>query len=146
MRAVGPRVWNAWKATLLNELYMRVAEVLEGSLATTERDVRVERAKAATAAWLVEDGMNEADVQHFMGLGYGSYWLSFDHDTHARHALLIGESERLHSPLTVETQPLPARGVTEVTIYAADHPGLFSRIAGRWPLPGPRSWMRAFTP
>ncbi|WP_182355287.1 [protein-PII] uridylyltransferase [Komagataeibacter europaeus] len=130
MRAVGPRVWNAWKATLLNELYMRVAEVLEGSLATTERDVRVERAKAATAQWLMEDGMNETDVQHFMGLGYGSYWLSFDHDTHARHARLISESERMHSPLTVETQPLPARGVTEVTIYAADHPGLFSKIAG----------------
>ncbi|GAB6967987.1 [protein-PII] uridylyltransferase [Komagataeibacter kakiaceti JCM 25156] len=130
MRAVGPRVWNAWKATLLNELYMRVAEVLEGSLATTERDVRVERAKTATAQWLVEDGMNEADVTHFMQLGYGSYWLSFDHDTHARHARLISDSERVHSPLTVETQPLPARGVTEVTIYAADHPGLFSQIAG----------------
>lgn len=107
MRAVGPRVWNAWKATLLNELYMRVAEVLEGSLATTERDVRVERAKTATAQWLVEDGMNEADVRHFMGLGYGSYWLSFDHDTHARHALLIGESERQHSPLRSRPSPCP---------------------------------------
>jgi [protein-PII] uridylyltransferase len=30
----------------------------------------------------------------------------------------------------VETQPLPARAVTEVTVYAADHAGLFSRIAG----------------
>ena len=32
--------------------------------------------------------------------------------------------------LLVDTQPLPARGVTEVTVYTADHPGLFSRIAG----------------
>ena len=30
----------------------------------------------------------------------------------------------------METQPLPARAVTEVTVYAADHAGLFSRIAG----------------
>jgi [protein-PII] uridylyltransferase len=30
----------------------------------------------------------------------------------------------------VETQPLPARAVTEVTVYAADHAGLFSQIAG----------------
>ncbi|PYD73686.1 [protein-PII] uridylyltransferase [Novacetimonas hansenii] len=130
MRAVGPRVWNAWKATLLNELYMRVAEVLEGSMATTERDVRVARAKAATAQWLAEDGLPEGEIAHFMGLGYGSYWLSFDRDTHRRHIRLITESEARHSPLTVESQPIPARGVTEVTIYAADHPGLFSRIAG----------------
>jgi [protein-PII] uridylyltransferase len=30
MRAVSPKVWNGWKATLLRELYTRVAEVLAG--------------------------------------------------------------------------------------------------------------------
>ena len=30
----------------------------------------------------------------------------------------------------MDTQPLPARAVTEVTVYAADHAGLFSQIAG----------------
>ncbi|MGH3421897.1 MAG: HD domain-containing protein, partial [Streptosporangiaceae bacterium] len=35
MRAVSPKVWNGWKATLLRELYARVAEVLAGGLATT---------------------------------------------------------------------------------------------------------------
>ncbi len=49
MRAVSPKVWNGWKATLLRELYARVAEVLAGGLATTERDVRVARAKEAAA-------------------------------------------------------------------------------------------------
>ena len=47
MRAVSPRVWNGWKATLLREIYARVAEVLAGGLSTTERDVRVKRAKEA---------------------------------------------------------------------------------------------------
>ena len=32
MRAVSPKVWNGWKATLLRELYARVAEVLAGGL------------------------------------------------------------------------------------------------------------------
>ena len=32
MRAVSPRVWNGWKATLLREIYARVAEVLAGGL------------------------------------------------------------------------------------------------------------------
>ncbi|GBQ84534.1 uridylyltransferase PII [Gluconacetobacter johannae DSM 13595] len=136
MRAVSPRVWNAWKATLLHELYMRVAEVLEGGLATTERDVRVARAKDAAADMLDEGGFTREQAEHFLGLGYGSYWLSFDQDTHARHARLIRESESRNAPLTVETQPLPARGVTEVTIYTADHPGLFSHIAGALAIAG----------
>ena len=128
MRAVSAKVWNGWKATLLRELYARVAEVLAGGLATTERDVRVARAKDAAASLLPE--WTETDLQHFHSLGYGSYWLSFDPETHARHASLIREAERRKAPLTVETQPLPARAVTEVMVYAADHAGLFSRIAG----------------
>jgi [protein-PII] uridylyltransferase len=52
MRAVGPRVWNAWKATLLREVYWRVSEVLAGGMTVPERDVRVARAKQAAAAML----------------------------------------------------------------------------------------------
>ena len=128
MRAVSPKVWNGWKATLLRELYQRVAEVLAGGLSTAERDVRVKRAKQAAAAQLAD--WPESEIAWFNELGYGGYWLAFDPETHARHARLIRDAERRGSSLTVQTQPLPARAVTEVTVYAADHAGLFSRIAG----------------
>ena len=128
MRAVSSKVWNGWKATLLRELYARVAEVLAGGLATTERDVRVQRAKQAAGVLL--EGWTEADKTWFAELGYPGYWLSFDPDTHARHARLLRDAEKRNAPLTVDTQPLPARSVTEVTIYADDHPGLFSKISG----------------
>ena len=128
MRAVSGKVWNGWKATLLRELYARVADVLAGGLATTERDVRVARAKAAAAGLLGE--FTDAEREFFLGLGYPGYWLSFDPETHARHARLVREAEARGAPLTVDTQPLPARAVTEVTVYTADHAGLFSRIAG----------------
>ncbi|HTW26141.1 MAG TPA: [protein-PII] uridylyltransferase [Acetobacteraceae bacterium] len=128
MRAVSPKVWNGWKAALLRELYTRVAEVLAGGLATTERDVRVERAKQAAAELLPD--WDEATRQHFLDLGYAGYWLSFDPETHARHARLVRDAEARRAPLTVDTQPLPARAVTEVTVYTADHAGLFSHIAG----------------
>jgi [protein-PII] uridylyltransferase len=128
MRAVSSKVWNGWKATLLRELYHRVAEVLEGGLATTERDVRVSRAKRAAAELL--EGWSQEDIDAFAGLGYPGYWLSFDPETHANHARLVREAQRSGAPLTVDTQPLPARAVTEVTVYAADHAGLFSKIAG----------------
>ena len=128
MRAVSPKVWNGWKATLLRELYARVAEVLAGGLSTTERDVRVDRARHA-AAMLLKD-WSKQDIEHFTELGYPGYWLSFDPETHARHARLVRDAEARQAPLTVDTQPLPARAVTEVTVYCADHAGLFSKISG----------------
>ncbi|MFC3125330.1 [protein-PII] uridylyltransferase [Pseudoroseomonas globiformis] len=128
MRAVGPKVWNGWKATLLRELYWRVAEVLAGGLSVPERDVRVARAKQA-AADMLATWPKEA-VEHFLGLGYPGYWLSFDPESHARHAGMIREAEERGAPLSVSTRVLEARAVTEVTVYCSDHPGLFSRIAG----------------
>ncbi len=128
MRAVSPKVWNGWKATLLRELYSRVAEVLEGGLATTARDTRVARARDAAAALLAD--WSAEDIAAFAALGHPGYWLSFDPETHARHARLIRDAEQRKAPLTVDTQPLPARAVTEVTVYCADHAGLFSKISG----------------
>jgi [protein-PII] uridylyltransferase len=128
MRAVSAKVWNGWKATLLRELYTRVAEVLAGGLSTAERDTRVARAKQEAAA-LLPDWKPE-QIEWFSGLGYAAYWLSFDPESHARHGRLVRDADARQAPLTIETRPLPARAVTELTIYVADHPGLFSHIAG----------------
>nr|WP_321983639.1 [protein-PII] uridylyltransferase [uncultured Lichenicoccus sp.] len=130
MRAVSGKVWNAWKAALLRELYTRVAEVLAGGLATTERDIRVARAKDEASELLRDEGFSEPEIERTLALGYGGYWLSFDSESHVRHARMIRNSEQRASALTVETQPLPARAVTEVTVYTHDHAGLFSHIAG----------------
>jgi [protein-PII] uridylyltransferase len=128
MRAVGPRVWNAWKATLLREVYWRVSEVLAGGMTVPERDVRVARAKEAAAAML--PAFSKEETERFLAVGYPGYWLSFDAETHARHAALMRDAEAQKSPLTVRNRVLHDRGVTEVTVYCTDHPGLFSRISG----------------
>ncbi len=134
MRAVSPHVWNGWKATLLRKIFSRVMEVLEGGLATTERDERVARAKAAVSALLADWPAEEREK--FLARGYPSYWLSFDPETHERHARMIRVAESRGDRLVVLTDPLPARAVTEVTVYTEDHPGLFSRIAGALALAG----------
>jgi [protein-PII] uridylyltransferase len=134
IRAVSPKVWNGWKATLLRELYARVAEVLEGGLSTTERDTRIARVKEVVAT-LLEDWPEEAR-EEFLSLGYPSYWLGFDPESIERHARMIREAKLRDAPLTVNAEPLPARAVTEVVIYTADHAGLFSRIAGALAIAG----------
>jgi [protein-PII] uridylyltransferase len=134
MRAVSPKVWNGWKATLLRELYTRVAEVLAGGLATTERDVRVARAKEAAAERLSD--WTAEDINAYLDLGYPAYWLSFDPATHERHGRLVRDARHTNAPLSVQHEVLHNRAVTEVTVYAADHAGLFSRIAGALAIAG----------
>ncbi|MDE8349178.1 MAG: [protein-PII] uridylyltransferase [Acidocella sp.] len=134
IRAVSPKVWNGWKATLLRELYARVAEVLEGGLSTTERDARISRVKDVVGDMLAD--WPAAAREEFLSLGYPSYWLGFDPESIERHARMIRDANSRKAPLTVHAEPLPARAVTEVVVYTADHAGLFSRIAGALAIAG----------
>jgi len=128
IRAVGPNTWSAWKAALLRELYWRTEEVLTGGLATEGRERRVQQAKAALAERLAD--WPAAEREAHLARGYSSYWLSLDQETHLRHAELVRAAEAAKRDLTIEARIDAYRGVTEVTIYTPDHPGLFSRIAG----------------
>jgi len=134
IRAVGPNVWNGWKAALLRELYHRAIEVMSGGLTVEGRDLRVAAAHAAARRLLPD--FSEEEFTSFAARGYPFYWLSFDPETHARHARLMREAEAAGAPLTVEKRVDPHRAVTEITLYTADHPGLFSRIAGALAISG----------
>jgi [protein-PII] uridylyltransferase len=134
IRAVSPKVWNGWKATLLREIYARVAEVLEGGLATTERDTRVIRVKEVVAELLAD--WTAAEREEFFALGYPGYWLGFDPESIERHGRLIRDAKRRKMPLVVSAEPIPARAVTEIVVYTTDHAGLFSRIAGALAIAG----------
>jgi [protein-PII] uridylyltransferase len=128
IRAVGPKVWNGWKAALLRELYHRAIEVISGGLSGEGQDSRAAAAQAAVRRLLPD--FSEPEFATFVSRGYPFYWLCFDPATHARHARLMREAEASGAPLTVEKRVDPDRSVTEITLYTADHPGLFSRIAG----------------
>ncbi|MGB0631682.1 MAG: [protein-PII] uridylyltransferase, partial [Alphaproteobacteria bacterium] len=134
IRAVGPNVWNAWKAALLRDLYEAAEERLTGGHTSGAREARIEHAKAEMRDRLT-DLPTEA-VEAHIARGYPSYWLSFDADTHAWHARIAHEAESRAEPLTIKNRVDSFRGVTEITIYAHDHPGLFSRIAGAMAVSG----------
>jgi len=134
IRAVGPKVWNGWKAALLRELYHAAFDLMTGGIAAVARDSRIAEAQEAARAKLSDFTADEFAA--FVARGYPFYWLSLDAETHARHARLMREAERGGAPLTVEKRIDAQRAVTEVTIYTADHPGLFSRIAGAFAMCG----------
>jgi [protein-PII] uridylyltransferase len=133
IRGVGPNVWNNWKAALLRELYFLTEEALAGSSGLATKG-RVAAAQQALRAELVD--WPEKEFAEHLARGYADYWLSFDPSTLARHARMVREAERSNTPLSVDTRIDRARGVTEVTIYTTDHPGLFSRLCGAMALAG----------
>ena len=134
IRAVGPGVWNEWKAMLLRELYYHAVKEMTGGLPTRHRQARVEAAQDALRRHLAD--WSQAEIEEHIERGYSAYWLTVDTDTHVRHALAVREAERRDLDLHIEIRADPAGDVTEILIYTADHPGLFAKIAGAMALTG----------
>jgi [protein-PII] uridylyltransferase len=134
IRAVGPNVWNGWKAALLRQLYNAAEQVLSGGTLAGGRADRIRQIQAEVAARLASWAEQEKD-EHF-ARGYAPYWLSFDPDTLARQAELVRGAERGRQPLAIEHRVDAARSVTEVTIYTLDTHGLFARLAGAMAVSG----------
>jgi len=134
IRAVGPSVWNGWKAALLRELYYAAEAVMSGQNSGRARAERAVAAKDALVARL--KGWDEKSLDDYLHRGYVPYWLAFDTDTHVRHAEIVRATDKARSPLHIDLHVDIFRAVTEVTIYAVDDAGLFSRIAGAMALPG----------
>ena len=134
IRAVGPNVWNGWKAALLRQLYNAAEQVLSGGTLAGGRADRIRQVQAEVGKRLASWTDQEKD-EHF-ARGYAPYWLSFDPDTLARQAELVRGAERSRQPLAIEHRVDTARSVTEVTIYALDTHGLFARLAGAMAVSG----------
>ncbi|MEW5704055.1 MAG: [protein-PII] uridylyltransferase [Pseudomonadota bacterium] len=134
IRAVGPNVWNAWKSSLLRALYHRAEEVMSGGLMAQATEERVAAALAALRAGLAD--WTDAAFAAFKSRGYTAYWLAYPAEDLIRQARLMRAADAEKAPLTVQIHVDAKRGATEVTIYTADHPGLFSRLAGALSLAG----------
>jgi [protein-PII] uridylyltransferase len=134
IRAVGPNVWNAWKAGLIRELYYRAQEELAGVLPSERQGERVEQAKSELLEQLAD--WSEDEIESHLARGYNDYWLAFDAHTLAHHANLIRKAEGQDNNLHIESRIEKERDVTEIIIYTPDHPGLFASMAGALALAG----------
>jgi [protein-PII] uridylyltransferase len=134
IRAVGPNVWNSWKAGLLRELYFRAQEVMSDGAPALLRSERVEQAKQELAVAL--SGWSENAIAEHLELGNPGYWLGVGLETQVCHAVLIRKTEKAKSGFAIEFGTDEVRNATEITVYSPDHPGLFSAIAGAMALCG----------
>jgi [protein-PII] uridylyltransferase len=130
IRGVGPGVWNNWKAQLLRKLYWDTRDVLTGG-GETSRAERVEDARAALAERLA--GWPEAERAAELARHYPPYWLGLDTDT---QAILAGLARETRGTDQFSSRFLPddSHDATKACLYMADHPGIFSRMAGAFAL------------
>ena len=128
IRGVGPGVWNGWKAQLLRTLYYETEPVLTGGFSEVNRARRIAAAQGEFRAAFTE--WPEADLEAYIGRHYPAYWLKVELPRKIRHARFLRASEDAGHQLAINVGFDEARGVTELTILAVDHPWLLSIIAG----------------
>lgn len=127
IKAVGPGVWNGWKGQLLRNLYFETGPVLSGGHTEESQRARVAAAREELAASL---GWPAADFAAYADRHYPAYWLNVDLKRKLAHARLIRDAIAEGRTLATAATTDEFREITELTVYAPDHPRLLSIIAG----------------
>jgi [protein-PII] uridylyltransferase len=134
IKAVGPGVWNGWKSQLIRTLYYETEPVLTGGFSEVNRAERVAAAKAE-----FRDNIRDwpAEVlEPYVARHYPAYWLKVDLAHKLAHARFVRATEEAGKRLATSVGSDAGRGVTELTVYAPDHPWLLSIVAGSCALAG----------
>jgi [protein-PII] uridylyltransferase len=126
IRAVGPGVWNGWKAQLLRALYYETEPALTGGFSEVDRARRVAMAQAEFRAEMKE--WEPAEIDRYAARHYPAYWLKVDVPRKVAHARFLRSAELAGK--TLATAVSYEAGVTILTVLAPDHPWLLSVIAG----------------
>ncbi len=128
IKAVGPGVWNGWKAQLIRTLYYETEPVLTGGFSEVNRAQRVALAQAEFRAELTD--WTAAELDAYSALHYPAYWLKVDLPHQIAHARFLRSAAQTGKSLATSVSFAATRGVTELTVLAPDHPWLLSIIAG----------------
>src|SRR6516225_4285326 len=128
IKAVGPGVWNGWKAQLIRALYYETEPALTGGFSEVDRARRVALAQAEFRGELAD--RTAAEVDAYIALHYPAYWLKVDLPHKLAHAQFLRSAAQAGKSLATTASFPAARGVTELTVLAPDHPWLLSIIAG----------------
>jgi [protein-PII] uridylyltransferase len=131
VKAVGPDVWNPWKASLLGELYIKALNLLEevekGEFEREDVRAALRRIQSRVRRQLSKDHPVEK-VNHFLETMPERYFLSTAENEISAHFELMEEFSGEAAVTRVEH--FPERDCSSVAICTRDRPGLFASITG----------------
>lgn len=125
IRGTSPKVWNAWKGKLLEDLYVAARAHLAGDDAVADITARQAEARVALALYGLPANAADGLWRHLDA----RYFARFDAREMAWHARMLWR--RTDSPDAVVRAHLsPVGEGIQVLVYAPDRPDVFARICG----------------
>ncbi|MDZ4074757.1 MAG: [protein-PII] uridylyltransferase [Hylemonella sp.] len=127
IRGTSPKVWNAWKGKLLEDLYRYTLRALGGHAPSPDAEVEAHKREALVKLAL-HSLPHEAHKKLWDTLDV-SYFMRHDADDIAWHTRHISRFVGTDQPV-VRARRSPAGEGLQVLVYTADQPDLFARICG----------------
>jgi len=127
IRGTSPKVWNAWKGKLLEDLYRATLRALGGHAPNAAAEIEARKREALVMLALQAQPFEaHKKLWDTLDVGYFMRHEAADIAWHARHL-----SRHVGTGRTVvrARQSLAGEGL-QVTVYATDQPDLFARICG----------------
>ncbi len=127
IRGTSPKVWNAWKGKLLEDLYRLTARVLGGRAPDAAAEVEARKREA-----LVQVALHslpfEAHKALWETLDVG-YFMRHDAQDIAWHTKQLNRNVHTTQPIVCARRSPVGEGL-QVLVYTQDQPDLFARICG----------------
>jgi [protein-PII] uridylyltransferase len=127
IRGTSPKVWNAWKGKLLEDLYRSATRVLGGEEASA--DARSDARRAEAVRLLNLYGLAPERYQSFWDQLDIGYFLRNDPQDIAWQTRALHRRPAGTEPI-VRTRLAPIGEGFQVVVHATDQPDLFARICG----------------
>ncbi|MFA5922493.1 MAG: [protein-PII] uridylyltransferase [Methylococcaceae bacterium] len=126
IRATNPELWNAWKDSLLKELYSATHNALRRGLQNPVALAdRLRENKQEAKDELLKLGLPEAAIDSAWQHASDDYFLRYSADEIAWHTMAITSSREADLPLVL-LRPQNHRGSAEVFVYTKDEGPIFS--------------------
>jgi [protein-PII] uridylyltransferase len=127
IRGTSPKVWNAWKGKLLEDLYRATLRALGGARPNLDAEVeaRKQEARHTLNLFSLPEGV-ESELWKTLSV---SYFVRHDAGDIAWHARALHEHVRSKEPIVRARLSSLGEGL-QVLVYAPDQADLFARICG----------------
>lgn len=127
IRGTSPKVWNAWKGKLLEDLYRMTLRVLGGEAHSTDRELKNRQEDALKTLRLY--GLPENAHELLWRQLDVAYFLRHDASDVAWQTRALYDKTESQAPV-VKCRLAPIGEGLQVTVYVKDRPDLFTRICG----------------
>lgn len=127
VRGTSPKVWNAWKGKLLEDLFRATRRVLTGELLA--RDIALAEKQSEAARLLRLYALSDTAKDRLWAQLDTAYFLRHDAQEIAWHARNLHYRVSSEKPV-VKARLAPFGEGLQVMIYTRDREGLFARISG----------------